>query len=100
MIKKMIKSYSVFYTEQNKEFVKFNCYFVTFLRYSFRRIKVILTVIEKDYIPDLPPQICFVYQLTGFYMIRGFTERHFLTDYSYTLEKTIVLNLLYTESSV
>ena len=96
----MIKSYSVFYTEQNKEFVKFNCYFVNFLRYSFRRIKVILTVIEKDYIPDLPPQICFVYQLNGFYMIRGFTERHFLTDYSYTLEKTIVLNLLYTESSV
>ena len=31
--------------------------------------------------------ICFTHQLTGFYMIRGFTERYFLTDYSYILEK-------------
>ena len=31
--------------------------------------------------------ICFMLQLTGFYMIRGFTERYFLTNYSYILEK-------------
>ena len=68
------------------EFEKFNCFFIDFLRYSFGRIKVISTVVEREYTPDITWQICFVYQLTGFYMIRGFTERYFLTDYSYILE--------------
>ena len=44
-------------------------------------------------------------QLTDFYMLRGFTERYFLTDYIYILENTfisqmcpsIVLKLLYLE---
>ena len=48
----------------------------------------------------------FKYQLTGFYKIRGFTERYFLKDYSYTLENHFyfvnvpdyVLNLLYPGS--
>ena len=43
-------------------------------------------MIERDYTPDITRQICFAYQLTGFYMIRGFTERYFLSDYSYILE--------------
>ena len=41
---------------------------------------------EREYTPDITWQICFVYQLTAFYKIRGFTERYFLTDYSYFLE--------------
>ena len=68
------------------EFVKFNCFFINFLRYNFERIKVILTMVERKYTPDITWQICFVYQLTGFYMIRGFTEQYFLTDYRYILE--------------
>ena len=61
-------------------------FFIDFLRYSFGRTKVISTVVERDYTPDITWQICFAYQLTGFYIIRGFTERYFLTDYSYILE--------------
>ena len=65
---------------------KFNYFFIDFLRYSFGRIKVISTVVEREHTPDITWQICFAYQLTDFYMIRGFTERYFLTDYSYILE--------------
>ena len=72
--------------EQKMEFEKFNCFFIDFLRYTFGRIKVISTVVERDYTPDITWQICFAYQLTDFYMLRGFTERYFLTDYSYILE--------------
>ena len=68
------------------EFEKFNYFFIDFLRYSFGRIKVISTVVEREYTPDINWQICFAYQLTYFYMLRGFTERYFLTDYSYILE--------------
>ena len=82
----MTKSYSVFHIEQKMEFEKFNCFFIDFLRYSFGRIKVISTVVEREYTPDINWQICFAYQLTDFYMLRGFTERYFLTDYSYILE--------------
>ena len=53
--------------------------FVDFLRYNFGRIKVILTVVEREYTLDITRPICFAYQLTGFYMIRGFTERYFAT---------------------
>ena len=82
----MMKSCSVFHIEQKMEFEKFNCFFIDFLRYSFRRIKVISNVVEREYTPDINWQICFAYQLTDFYMLRGFTERYFLTDYSYILE--------------
>ena len=68
------------------EFEKFHCFFIDFLRYSFGRIKVISTVVEREYTPDINWQICFAYQLTDFYMLRGFTERYFPTDYSYILE--------------
>ena len=81
-----MKSYSVFHTEQTMESEKFNWYLVDFLRHSFGRIKVISTVVEKKYAPDINWQICFAYQLTDFYMFRGFTERYFLTDYSYISE--------------
>ena len=81
-----MKSYSVFQIEQKTEFEKFTCFFVYFLRYSFERIKVTSTVVERKYSPDTRRQICFAYQLTGFYMIRS-TEQHFLIeDYSYILE--------------
>ena len=68
------------------EYEKFNRFFVDFLRYSFGRKKVITIVVEREYTPDKTWKIYFAYQLTGFYMIRGFTERYFLTDYSYILE--------------
>ena len=84
--KRMIKSHSVFQIERNTEFQKFNCFFVYFLSYSFERIKVISTVIERKYTPDITRQICFAYQLAGFYMIRDFTGQYLLTeDYSYIL---------------
>ena len=43
------------------EFKKFNCFFVDFLRNNFGRIKVISTVIEKEYTPDITQQICTKY---------------------------------------
>ena len=63
----MMKSCSVFHTEQKMEFEKFNCFFVGFLRYTFRRIKVMSTVVEREYTPDITRQLGFVYQLTGLY---------------------------------
>ena len=54
MIKKnMMKSCPVFHREQKMVFKKFNCFFINLLRYSFERIKVILTVIEKEYTPGI-----------------------------------------------
>ena len=50
-------SYSVFHIEKKMEFKKFNCFFVDFLRNNFGRIKVISTVIEKEYTPDITQQI-------------------------------------------
>ena len=103
----MMKSYSVFQIERKTEFEKFNCFFVNFLRCGFGRMKVISTVVEREYTPGITQQICFVaYQLTGFYMMGGFTEQYFLIDFSYILETTfilkmcptIALNLSYPES--
>ena len=51
------------------------------------RIKLISTVAKRDYTPDTTWQICFAFQLTGFYVIRGFTEQYFLRDFRYILEK-------------
>ena len=85
-MKKIIKSCSVFHIEQMMELEKFSCFFIDFLRHSFGRIKIISTVVERDYTPDKNCQICFAYQLTDFYILRSFTERYFLTDYSYILE--------------
>ena len=85
-MKKIMKSCSVFHIEQMMELEKFSCFFIDFLRHSFGRIKIISTVVERDYTPDKNCQICFAYQLTDFYILRSFTERYFLTDYSYILE--------------
>ena len=63
----MMKSCSVFHTEQKMEFEKFNCFFVDFLRSSFGRIKVMSTVAEREYTPDITQYTCFAYQLTGLY---------------------------------
>ena len=63
----MMKSCSVFHTEQKMEFEKFNCFFVGFLRSSFGRIKVMSTVVEREYTPDITRHIDFAYQLTGLY---------------------------------
>ena len=35
------------------EFEKFNSFFIDFLRYNFRGIKVISTVVEREYTPDI-----------------------------------------------
>ena len=48
-----MKSCPVFYIKQMMEFEKFNCLFIDFLRYTFGRIKVILTVVEGEYKPDI-----------------------------------------------
>ena len=48
-----IFSCSVFHTEQVMEFEKFDCFFVNFLRSSFGRIKVMSTVVEREYTPDI-----------------------------------------------
>ena len=80
-----MKNCSVFHIEQKTEFEKLNCFFIDFLRYDFRRKKVISAVVEREYTPDKTRQIYFAYQLTGFYMMRSFTERYFLTGYSYIL---------------
>ena len=77
-MKKVMKSYSVFHIEQKVNFEKFNYFLVDFLRYSFERIKVISTLVEREYISDIKRQICLAYQLTGFYMIRGFSEQFYL----------------------
>ena len=51
-----MKSESVFHVEKKTEFEKLSCFFVDFLRYSFWRIiKVILTVIERQYHSWNPP---------------------------------------------
>ena len=63
----MIKSCSVFHTEQKMEFEKFNCFFVGFSRSSLGGIKVMSTVVERGYTPDITRHICFAYQLTGLY---------------------------------
>ena len=49
------------------EFEKFNCFFVGFLRSSFGRIKVMSTVVEREYTPDITLHIGYAYQLTGLY---------------------------------
>ena len=49
------------------QFGKFNCFFVGFLRSSFERIKVMSTVVEREYTPEITQHICFEYQLTGLY---------------------------------
>ena len=49
------------------------------------KIKVISTVAKREFTPDITQQICFAYQLTDFYIIKGFTERYFLKDYTYIL---------------
>ena len=79
----MMITCSIFHLKQK---IKFNCFFIDFSRYSFGRIKDISTVVEREYTSDINWQIFFAYQLTGFYMLGGFTERYFLTDYSYVLE--------------
>ena len=66
--KKMVmKSCLDFHREQKIEVEMFNCFFVAFLRSSFGRIKIISTVVETDYKPDITRYICFAYQLTGLY---------------------------------
>ena len=67
MKKIMKKSCSVFHTEQKMEFEKFDCFFVGFLRFSFGRIKVMSTVVERWYTPDITGHIYFAHQLTGLY---------------------------------
>ena len=57
----MKKSCSVFHTEQKVEFEKFNCFFVGFLRFSFGRIKVMSTVVEREYTADITRRICVAY---------------------------------------
>ena len=49
--KKVMKRCSVFHIEQKMEFEKFNGFFIDFLRYSFERIKINSTVVEREYIP-------------------------------------------------
>ena len=63
----MMKSCSVFHREEKMKFEKFNYFFVDFLGSSFGRIKVILTVVEREYTLDITRHIWFAHQLTGLY---------------------------------
>ena len=65
--KEMMKSCSVFQTEQKMEFEKFNYFFVDFLRSRFGGTKVKPTVVEREYTSDITRYICFAYQVTGLY---------------------------------
>ena len=47
------KLLSFSYRAKKMEFEKFNSFIIDFLRYSFRRIKVISTVGERKYRPDI-----------------------------------------------
>ena len=69
-----------FHIEQEMELEKFNCFFIGFLRYSFGRIKVTSTVIDKTVytIHNLADLSCM--PIDWFLYDRGFTERYFLTD--------------------
>ena len=49
----MIRSYSLFHTEQKTELGKCNCFLDDFLWYSFGRVKVIPTVVEREYTPNI-----------------------------------------------
>ena len=51
--KKMMKRYSVFRIEQKMEFGKFTSFLIDFLRFSFVKMKVISTVVEREYTPDI-----------------------------------------------
>ena len=98
----MMKSYSVFHIEQKTlKSLKSVFFFVNFLRCSFGGIKVISTMVEGECTPDIMRQICFAYQLTYFYIVRGFTERYFLTGYScvsenhfYFINASFIQNIL------
>ena len=48
-----MKRCSVFRIGQKMEFEKFNSFFIDFLRYSFGGIKVISTVLEREYTSDI-----------------------------------------------
>ena len=63
----VMKSCLDFHTEQKIEVEMFNYFSVGFLRSSFGRIKIISTVVERGYKPDITRHICFAYQLTGLY---------------------------------
>ena len=58
---------------------------IAFLSTVLVKIKVISTVAKREFTLDITQQICFAYQLTGFYIVKCFTERYFLKDYSYIL---------------
>ena len=75
---KIFFSHIVFHIEQNMKYEKFNYFVVGFLRYNFGRMKVVSAVAEREHTPNITRQICLVYQLTGFYMIIGFTEWYYL----------------------
>ena len=49
----MMKRCPVFDMDQKMEFEKFNSFFIDFFRNSFGRMKVISTVIEREYTPDI-----------------------------------------------
>ena len=84
MISKKRWKNTVFHIEQKTDFEKFNCFFVNFLKYSFGRIKFILTVAEREYTPDKPTDLLCIPIDWSLHDKRFY--RYFQVDYSYILE--------------
>ena len=61
--KKMMKSCSVFHTSKRWSLKSLTAFLSVFLRSSFGRIKVMWTVVKREYTRDITRHICFAYQL-------------------------------------
>ena len=84
--KKRWKKNTVFHTEQKTDFLKRLTAFLSIFKDIVLSEQNLFRPWLKENIHQTHRQFWFVYQLTGLYMIRGFTERYFPEDYSFILE--------------
>ena len=73
---------------KKKELEKFNCFSANFLRSTFWGIKIMSRVLERKHTSGITQNICFAYQLTGFYMIEVSLNS---ISYSYILENQVIV---------
>ena len=89
----MMKHCSVF-LEQNMEFEKFNSFFIDFLRYNLGRMKVISTVVGREYTPNITWQI----SLASIYWLL-YDKRFYLTVFPDRLQLYFRKPLLFCKCS-
>ena len=83
-MKKIMKNCSVFHIEQKMEF---NCFLIDFFKIQFWENKTYFDRgLKRLYARHNLTNLLCIYYLIGFYMIRDFIERYFLTDNSFILE--------------